>query len=236
MLWYKAWLETRSRFLVGLVGTVVLCSWFVLYEERGALSFMKGDRSYRGLHSGHIFLVMFWVLSVTVLMMGGLLREKTAGSSAFTLALPVRRTRLMAVRIAVGLMEAVALAVLPWIAMASIGTYFGKTHAFSQALFYLVFLLGGGLIFFSTSVLVSSLVEGESMAQLVSVGLVMAAIVLDKPIWRQYNPLLFMMADGHGGVVGLLKGPVPWLEAGAFALLAALLLGVSVKAIRRREF
>ena len=30
MLWYKAWLETRSRFLISLIGMVALCSVFVL--------------------------------------------------------------------------------------------------------------------------------------------------------------------------------------------------------------
>ena len=34
MLWYKAWLETRSRFLISLVGMVALCSVFVLHGDR----------------------------------------------------------------------------------------------------------------------------------------------------------------------------------------------------------
>ena len=33
MLWYKAWLETRSRFLVSLIGMVALCSWWVFHEN-----------------------------------------------------------------------------------------------------------------------------------------------------------------------------------------------------------
>ncbi len=91
---------------------------------------------------------MMWVLAVILTMMGGLLREQANGSSAFTLALPVSRTRLMMVRIATGLIQAVALAVLPWIAMFSVGSIFGKTHSISQVAFYLVLLLGGGAAVF----------------------------------------------------------------------------------------
>jgi hypothetical protein len=34
MLWYKAWLETRTRFLIALLGITVLCSLMV-YENDG---------------------------------------------------------------------------------------------------------------------------------------------------------------------------------------------------------
>ena len=37
MLWYKAWLETRSRFLISLIGMVALCSVFVLHGDRNAV-------------------------------------------------------------------------------------------------------------------------------------------------------------------------------------------------------
>jgi ABC-2 type transport system permease protein len=218
-----------------MVGTVFFCSWFVMHGVRNALSYAQPRYFNMVLHEGNQLLVMMWILTVTLLMMGGLLREKTAGSSAFTLALPVKRTRLMRVRIAVGLMQAVALAVLPWASMYTIGRVFGKTHSFYQAGFHLVLLLGGGMVFFAAGVLISSLVEGEYTAPILSVGVVMATLVLDKPSWRDYNPLLFMMGDRRASM-GLLKGPVPWLQAGMFVLVAAALLVVSVKAIQRREF
>ena len=34
MLWYKAWLETRSRFLISLIGMVALCSVLVFHGDR----------------------------------------------------------------------------------------------------------------------------------------------------------------------------------------------------------
>jgi len=35
MLWYKAWLETRSRFILALVGCTALCSmWIVEFGKQ----------------------------------------------------------------------------------------------------------------------------------------------------------------------------------------------------------
>ena len=74
---------------------VALCSVFVLHEDRNAI--YDSDASYFNhvLFAGHQLLVIMWVLAVTLVMMGGLLREKALGSSAFTMALPVSRRRLM---------------------------------------------------------------------------------------------------------------------------------------------
>jgi ABC-type transport system involved in multi-copper enzyme maturation permease subunit len=193
MLWYKAWLETRSRFLISLIGIVVLCSLFVFHWDRNALYYEKADYYYNGLATGHSMLVLMWVLAITLIMMGGLLREKAAGSSAFTLALPVSRTRLMTVRIGMGLIQAVTLAIVPWIAMFSIGCIFGKAYPISQAVFYLVLLLGGGLLFFAMAVLASSLVGGEYTAPLVSFGtVIVTAVALGSDSLRPFNPWRFM--------------------------------------------
>ena len=110
MLWYKAWLETRSRFIIALVGITCICLLFAVSEE------MK--RNYFGvLSAAHSILAVLWVLSMTLLLMGGLTHEKGFGSSAFTLALPVTRVRLMAIRIGMGSAQGIALIVVPWIAM-----------------------------------------------------------------------------------------------------------------------
>ncbi len=43
MLWYKAWLETRSRFLISLIGMVVLCSVLVFHGDRHVIYDVKPD-------------------------------------------------------------------------------------------------------------------------------------------------------------------------------------------------
>jgi ABC-2 type transport system permease protein len=238
MLWYKAWLETRSRFLISLVGMVALCSVFVLHGDQDAIYEVGTDYYNYLFFAGHEILVMMWALAVTLIMMGGLLREKASGSSAFTLALPVSRTRLMMVRIGMGLAQAIVLAIAPWAAMFIVGSIFGKTHSVSQAAFYLVLLLGGGLVFFAMAVLVSSLISGEYTAPVVSLGaVVITAVALSGARWRRYNPWDFMNGSQYlNRQTNLLVLPVPWLQAAIYVLLAGLLLALSVRVIRQREF
>jgi ABC-2 type transport system permease protein len=238
MLWYKAWLETRSRFLISLVGMVALCSVFVLHGDRDAIYDVPADYYNYVFFTGHQILVMMWALAVTLIMMGGLLREKATGSSAFTLALPVSRTRLMMVRICMGLAQAVVLAIVPWTAMFTVGSIFGKTHSVSQAAFYLVLLLGGGLVFFAMAVLISSLISGEYTAPVVSFGaVIVTAVSLSSAALRPYDPWAFMTGSEYlNRQTNVLLLPIPWLRAAIYVFLAGLLLALSIKVIQQREF
>jgi hypothetical protein len=84
MLWYKAWLETRSRFLISLIGMVALCSVLVLHGDRNVAYEVSSDYYNFVLFEGHQILVMMWTLAVTLTMMGGLLRgEYTAPAVSF---------------------------------------------------------------------------------------------------------------------------------------------------------
>ncbi|MGB9417106.1 MAG: hypothetical protein WCB58_12395 [Acidobacteriaceae bacterium] len=238
MLWYKAWLETRSRFLICLIGITALCSLSVYHGDRQALWFTGPDYYRYVLLSGHAMLCETWVLAVTLLMMGGLVREKAIGASSFTLALPVSRRRLMAVRIGMGLLQAFTLAIVPSSAMFLIGSIFGKTRSISQAAFCLALLLGGGLLFLALALLISSLIEGEYTAPLVSFGIVIAmTTLLAGQTLRVYSPLAFITGfeylDKH---TWLLRGPVPWLHIAAYLLLATALIIASVGVIERRQY
>ena len=238
MLWYKAWLETRSRFLISLIGMVALCSVFVLHGDRNVAYEVGSDYYNYVLFSGHQILVIMWILAVTLTMMGGLLRENATGSSSFTLALPVSRRRLMIVRLCAGLAQAFILAIVPWFAMFSIGNVFGKPFSFLQATYYLVLLLGGGLLLFALAVLVSSLISGEYTAPAVSFGAVMImAVALSTSALRRYSPFGFMTGARYRiEQTNLLSLPIPWLQAAIYMFMAGLLLAISVYAIQRREF
>lgn len=217
---------------------VALCSVFVLHEDRNAI--YDSDASYFNhvLFAGHQLLVIMWVLAVTLVMMGGLLREKALGSSAFTMALPVSRRRLMAVRIGTGLIQSTMLAIVPWGAMFVIGSFFGETHSLPQAAYYLLLLLGGGLLFFGMAVFVSSVVHGEYTAPVISFGVVIVtAVALGSGSLRRYSPLAFMTGSEYlNDQTNLLSSPVPWLQIAIYFFIASLLLATAVKVIQRQEF
>ena len=237
MLWYKAWMETRSRFLISLIGMVVVCAGFVFHLDRVAINDVKDDYYYYVLFVGNSMLVVMWLLAVTLTMMGGLLREKAAGTSAFTLALPVSRARLATVRICMGLAQAFALAIIPWLTMLSIGSIFGKAFA-SQAAYYLMLLLGGGMPFFAAAVLVSSLIIGEYTAPVVSLGVVVVtAVGLSGKALRFYSPWAFMTGREYlNDQTNLLSPPIPWLQAAIYVVFAGLLLAISVRLVQKEEF
>jgi ABC-2 type transport system permease protein len=237
MLWYKAWLETKSRFLIALIGITLICSYVVLHSDRNTYPFTTASWYNGALNFGHSILVLTWIVAVTLLAMGGLLREKASGASTFTLALPVGRTRLIAVRITVGLLQSILLGVVPWIGMYFVDRVFGRTHSVSQAVFRVVLILSGGLICFSLAILVSSLVEGEYTAPVVGLGAIaVTAIVFSDPPYRAYNPWVFMTGSEYlQKSTMLLAGPIPWLHVAANLVVAAVLLLLAIRSIRKRD-
>jgi hypothetical protein len=236
MLWYKAWLKTRARFLISLGGILAICSSRVFRMD--SLGDSGVSWYYFALQQTHEQLCMLWVLAVMLLMMGGLVREKAVGASAFTLALPVSRTRLMSVRISVGLIEAMAMAIVPWVVMFLIAITTGKANSVSWALFHVVLLAGGGLVFFAFALLISSLVEGEYTAPALSLGIALAVAFAmgDKPL-RAYSPFNLIAGREYlDSQMTILAGPMPWLRLTITVLVAALFTVISIKAIQRREF
>jgi len=238
MLWYKAWLETRSRFLVMFIGVTVLFSVLVWHREMGAESW-SGIGYYNDiLHSSQAMLDLIWVPVICMLMMGGLLRENASGAASFTLALPVSRNRLMGVRIGMGFLQALALGVLPSCCMYAVAHFTGKAYSPSQLAFHVLLLLSGGSVFFGLAVLISSLIEGEYTAPAVALGIAIVMVMgLGEQQLKPFNPIEFMMGsaflDRHSN---LLVGAFPWSVACIWLALSLALLFAATTFIARRDF
>ncbi len=236
MLWYKAWLETRSRFLTCLAVLTVFCAFFIHHAQGFLRPEWKTDFN-RLLYIAQEYVVIVWVLSVVLLGMGGLLREKAAGTSSLTLSLPVSRAHLLRVRIAVGILEAISLGVVPWVTIFLVSSAGGMPVLLRQVAFYALLLVGGGLVYFAMAVLVSSLVEGEYTAPAIAFGLVFLAAILFDAWLRRFN--LWRLVTGDFYIdrhTYLFSGHFPWLGTLASLSAAALMLLASVSVIQRREF
>ena len=238
MLLYKAWLETRARFLISFGGSVLLFSYLVYHAEKDAAPWAGMTYYNYVLNENQSVFALLWVLLVALLMVGGLLREHAAGSLYFTLALPVSRRRLMVARIAMGSTQALLLAVVPSCAMYLIASIVGKAYSPGQLAFNLVMLLAGGSVFLAITVLVSSVIEGEYTAPAVSLGLALGiALGLGSPKLRPFNPMRFMMGMEYRDIhTELLVGPIPWANAAIWVSVAGVLLLLAIGVIRRREF
>jgi ABC-2 type transport system permease protein len=192
---------------------------------------------YRLLSIAQEYVVFVWILSVVLLGVGGLVREKATGTSSLTLSLPVSRARLLGVRIGVGVLEAITLGVPPWATIFLVSCVGGMPVLLGQVAFYAHLLVGGGLVYFAMAVLVSSLVEGEYTAPAVAFGLVFLATILFDTRFRRFN--LWRLVTGDYYVdkkTFLLSGHFPWLGTLASLSVGALMLLVSVRVIQSREF
>jgi ABC-2 type transport system permease protein len=192
---------------------------------------------YRLLFVTQQFIVIMWVLAVVLLGMGGILREKAVGTSSLTLALPVSRTRLLGVRAGLGVLEAIALGIVPWVTIFVVSALAGMPILISQVGFYVLLLIGGGLVYFAMALLVSSLVAGEYTAPAIAFGAVLLGAVLFDAWLRRFN--VWRLVTGDFSIdrnTYLLSQPLPWLGILASLLVAALMLVISIIATQRRDF
>jgi ABC-2 type transport system permease protein len=239
VLWYKAWLETRSRFLASLCTITIFLVFFLNHVEH-VLSLEPEKEAYYFLFHLHHYLIGLWMLAVVLLGMGGLIRERAVGASSLTLALPFSRARLVGFQIIFGLFEAVLLALIPWAAILLTTKLNGHPFPIYQAGYYALLLIFGGLVYFALAVLISSLIEGEYTAPAIAYGLMIVSGVLCSNLdsIRPYTDLLrFMGGDNHlDKSTFLLSGPFPWAGALASLSVATVLLLASIAVIQRREF
>lgn len=236
MLWYKAWLETRARFLTSLATLTIFCAVFVGHAQGMIHPEWKADFN-RLLFVSQQFIVIIWILAVVLLGMGGIVREKAIGSSSLTLSLPVSRARLVGIRVGVGLLEALTLAVVPWTTIFLVSSLARMPILITQVGFYILLLVGGGSTYFAMAVLVSSLVEGEYTSPAVAFGAVLLSAIIFDAWLRPYN--LWRLVTGDFYIdrhTYLLSWPFPWRGTLASVSATALMLFASVKAIQRREF
>jgi ABC-type transport system involved in multi-copper enzyme maturation permease subunit len=75
-----------------------------------------------------------YTIFVLVLGLGGLVPERAHGSVGFTLALPVRRLRLVAVRAAAGIAQVAALALVPALVVLALSRFVNETYPAADAL------------------------------------------------------------------------------------------------------
>jgi len=192
---------------------------------------------YRLLLVTQEFLVFMWVLAVVLLGMGGIVREKALGTSSLTLSLPVSRTRLMRVRVGLGILEALALAVLPWATVFAISWIAKMPVLISQVGLYVLLLVGGGLVYFAMAVLVSSVVAGEYTAPALAVGVVLLGLIIFDAWLRRFNVWRLMTGDfSIDRDTYLLSGHLPWWGILASLSVAAVMLLASTLVVRRRDF
>jgi ABC-type transport system involved in multi-copper enzyme maturation permease subunit len=240
VLWYKTWIETRGRFFVCLaimllpVYNFLVWKKFLLPGEIDDLAFYL-----KTLFEYHFGAALIWIFSAILLGLGGLARERAIGSSSLTLTLPVSRTYVVCVRVAVGMFQAITLAIVPWFSYFCISFFRRTPFSIHQAAGCLLILLCGGAVYFAASILISSIVEGEYTAAAAAYGLAILAIVLpgNNATLKGMSPLdLVTGAEYIDKQTSLFSAGLPWTTMGACLSVAALMVVLSIAITRRRDF
>jgi ABC-2 type transport system permease protein len=255
MLWYKAWLETRWRFLIGLL-ILMFSSWAVVLGYPQVLRLLplvptenvsselgrqiKEAAELARTFGGYVWSQWFrqnlpqtWTVFAVLLGTGGLLAQGAGGGALFTLSLPITRSRLLTVRAATALAELFALALVPSLLLSVLAPTIGQSYSIVDALIHAACLFVGGAVFFSLAFLLSTVFPDVWRPLLIAL---CAAFLLG--IAGQFardltyvDVFRVMSAETY-----FRSGAVPWAGLVASAVLSVVMLLASVRTIARQDF
>jgi ABC-type transport system involved in multi-copper enzyme maturation permease subunit len=255
MLWHKAWLETRTRFVVGLLILTVMAGakvyeYLVTQRALPLAESMLSDadtsplgaaireavevqREFRGFIWYNTFrdnLATMGVLFAVLLGCGGLLAESKKGSALFTLSLPVTRKQLFGARVGVGLAQCLAIAVVPPLAIPLLAPAVGQTFSVVDALAHGMCLFFVGAVFFSLASFLSTLFGDIWRPLLIAVFIACVAAIVQ---FAAPEIGLFKVMSGESY---FRNGTLPWMGFVTSAVLAAALLYSAAETLERRDF
>jgi hypothetical protein len=255
MLWYRAWLETRWRFVIGLALLPLSAAGSVLayprlvkllpLAEQMDRSDLLGQRvaeaaqvmsTYRGYVWAQWFaqnMTQQWALFAVLLGAGGLLAQSSRGAALFTLSLPTTRERLVGVRVATGLVELLVLALVPSLVVPLLSPAIGERYGVGDALVHGTLMFVGGSIFFSASFYLSSVFADIWRPVLIVACAGMALSFLGEVIdglWR-YSPYRLMSGEQYFDGEG-----VPLLGLILSVVISSLLLVAASRNVARQDF
>jgi ABC-type transport system involved in multi-copper enzyme maturation permease subunit len=255
MLWYKSWLETRWRFIIGVVllmcsaaGTVLaypkvlqLMPLVPNVEASGELGRRIREaaelaRDYRGYVWSQWFrqnLMQMWTLFAVLLGTGGLLSQTSGGAALFTLSLPASRSQLTGVRAAAGLAELLVLALIPSLLISLLSPAVGETYSVRNALVHGACLFIGGAAFFSLAFLLSTVFSDPWRPSLIAItiAIVLALCMQVVPDLSRYS--IFRVMSGE---VYFRNGQLPWVGMLASAAASVMMLYGATVNIARHDF
>jgi hypothetical protein len=258
MLWHKAWLETRGRFLGGLAISLIV-GFGVIYDFRATERLLPlvrnmdpasldttgpiGAAIKESIAAQQTFRGFVWwqwyrqnltylvVIFGALLGAGGLL-AKSGGATLFTLSLPVSRNRLIGTRAAIGLAELLAIAVVPSLVLPLLAPSIGQSYSVNDVVIHGVCMFIVGSVFFSLAALLSN--DYADMWRPVLIACIVAAVLgmLEYiPAVAPYGIFQIMNGETYYRQAGL-----PWIGLLVSAGISAALLRTAAVNLAHRDF
>jgi len=254
MLWYKFWLDTRWRFLIGLVllcgsaFTIVLAYPRVMQlmpmvpqaDMGGELGrrireAAELSRDYRGYIWSQWFRqqpTQIGTLFAALLGTGGLV-SSAGGGGLFTLSLPVSRPRLVGIRAAAGLAELLAIAVVSSLVIPMVSPAVGHSYGVGSALVHALCWFVGGAVFFSLALLLSTVFSDVWRPLLLTCAIAFALACVDFVLRDLNHYSIFRVMSGE---TYFRTGALPWFGLFASAAIAAAALYGAAVNFSKRDF
>lgn len=258
MLWHKAWLETRGRFLGGLALSLIV-GFGVIYDFRATERLLPVVRTIdpstldtsgplgaaikEGLQAQQSFRGFVWwqwyrqnltylvVVFGALLGAGGLL-ARSGGATLFTLSLPVSRNRLIGTRAAIGLAELLVLATVPSLWISLLAPSIGQSYSVLDVLAHGICMFVVGAVFFCLAALLSNdytdVWRPVLIACVIAAGIGMLEYV---PAIGRYGMFHVMNGETYYRTAGL-----PWIGLLINAGIAAALLRTAAVNLAHRDF
>jgi hypothetical protein len=251
MLWYKSWLETRWRFLIGL--GLLLCSASItvlVYPQVARLLPMvptnldgplgerireaaELSRDFRGYIWSHWFrqnLAQWGTLFAILLGTAALLVQN--GGEIFTLSLPVSRSRLLGVRAATGLAELLAIAFIPSLLIPMLSPAIRESYGLGTAVVHSVCLFIATSVFFSLALFLSTMFSDAWRPLLITLAVALALGVIDQVLRNpSFSVYGVMSAETY-----FRSGRVPWPGLLGAAGASTFFFGGAMVNIQQRDF
>ena len=249
MLWHKSWLETRWRFLIGLV--LLFCSAAVMvFTYPHVLKLMPlvpanvggelGEKIRESAELARTFRGFVWsnwfrenhrqLATLFAILLGTATLLWPSGGALYTLSLPVSRQRLLAVRAATGLGELFLLALLPTLLIPLLAPAIGQSYGIGAALVHGVCAFVVGAAFFNFAFLLSTIFSDPWRPILIAVAVAIAMGLVGRVV-PFLNLFGVMSAESY-----FRHGAVPWGGLLAAGAIAAALYYAAVANLVRRDF
>jgi ABC-2 type transport system permease protein len=255
MLWYRSWLETRWRFVIGMallplsaavsvfayprvVKLLPLASQVDGNDPIGKLVLEAAQTM--GTYRGYVWAQWFnqnmtqqWALFAVLLGIGGLVAQTAGGGALFTLSLPVTRNRLAGIRAATGLAELAILALAPALVVPLLSPAIGQSYSVGDALIHAVCMFTAGSVFFSLAYFFSTVFSDVWRPLMIVVCFGMVLGFFEQVFRDASRYSLFGLMSGEMYFRG---DGVPWLGLVATVVVSAMLLLAATRNIARQDF
>jgi len=253
MLWYKAWRDTRGRFLIGLgiLSGTVLINVLAYPSVHGLLGgALPAGLSGRLLHEinrvtqlsgnfrGYIWVQLIrqnvfylWIVFAGLLGAEGPFSRRTG--AIFTLSLPVSRRRICAVRATTDLAELGVLALIPLLLIPLAAPVVGYSYEFADAVVHGIQILTGGAVFYCLALWLTT-IFGDRWRP---IGITLAAAVAGNlctnfiPALAPFSPATVMTGESY-----FRTGVPAWGGMCIWLAVSAALLHAAVRSIEARDF